>query len=621
MTPPKEKNNKEGRNELFVRSIPSSVTNQELEDFFSDIAPVKHAIVVKNPETNASKGFGFVSFVSADDAKQALKEASKQKLQGRSLLIEFARPRARKEQDKAPKVEVERRRPRLIIRNVPWSLRDPEELRKIFSKYGTVVDAIIPRGPNKRMSGFAFVSMRRKASAEKAVEECKDLKIHDRPVAVDFAVTKEKYLNQQDESADESGESEDEEEDEDEEDKESDDEEESNDEDEEEDEESDEQPRKRRAVSDNQTIFVRNVPYEATGESLAEHFEQFGPVAYALPVMDKKLNQPKGTAFVAFRSADASRKCVASAPTVSSSSLLIADDVDPRYVYEGRVLSISQAVSHDRAESLAQKGAEERQKTLGKEPDKKDKRNLFLLNEGRVTEGSKLAKLLPANEMQLREQSFQLRKKQLAKNPSLHLSLTRLAIRNLPRSMSEKALKQLGRKAIVEFATEVKNGARHPLSKEELMRSKHWEDYMGGEKKKHGVVKQAKIVQELKGSGETGRSRGYGFLEMKTHKLALMALRWLNGHLVTKEEQESEDATEKRRLVVEFAIENAQVVKRQKERHFRDKQMGAKRKAEQEAKEKASKEAAAEATKKKFSGGNSMIGRKRQMKKRKRGAN
>ncbi|KAF5008173.1 hypothetical protein F66182_15670, partial [Fusarium sp. NRRL 66182] len=45
---------------------------------------------------------------------------------------------------------------------------------------------------------------------------------------------------------------------------------------------------------------------------------------------------------------------------------------------------------------------------------------------------------------------------------------------------------------------------------------------------------------------------------------ALMGLRWLNGHVVQAKSNDGE-AEKKKRLIVEFAIENAQVVQRRKE--------------------------------------------------------
>ena len=96
---------------------------------------------------------------------------------------------------------------------------------------------------------------------------------------------------------------------------------------------------------------------------------------------------------------------------------------------------------------------------------------------------------------------------------------------------------------------------------------------------------------EVKGS-TVGRSRGYGFVEYKDHKHALMGLRWLNVHLVTRDEvldgltdEEKKlvnvDDTKGRRLCVEFAIDNANVVKRRIENNAKAR-TNAKRKKEED---------------------------------------
>lgn len=634
---------KNASKELFVRSIPFSVTEDQLAAFFSDFAPVKHAVLVKDKESGASKGFGFVTFGSQEDAASARIEAAKIPIaEGRVLQIDVARPRERgdaakrsdtvkiRRVDEREELDREKRKPRLLVRNCPWSLRNPQELVKLFSRYGKVVDAYIPRGENNKMTGFAFVTMKRKKHAKRAIEESKELKIHDRPVTVSMALEKSKWLSKKngaeeiesDSDSDSDSENDDEvikldlNEFESEEDSEAEDNDEEDAPSDAEDSEEAKPEKPRLPKLDRSTVFVRNIPYDASSESLKKHFEQFGPVAYALPVMDKVKNLPKGVAFVAFEKLQDCEACCADAPAVSTTSLLIPDDVDSRYVYEGRVLNVTRSVQRDTAGRLAQKSENERLEAMGRAPKITDKRRTFLLNEGRIGPNSKLAQYIPKAEMELREKSYKLRKQQLAKNPSLHLSMTRLAIRNLPRSMDEKALKSLGRKAVVEFAVEVKDGRRQPLSKEELMRSIHYQDSLGEPNKKHGVVKQAKVIKEVKGSGDAGRSRGYGFLEMKNHKSALMALRWLNAHLVSQEELEQGNSEiepdKKRRLVVEFAIENAQVLKRHREQQVRAKQQSAKRKAAEV--EEQEKEAAEKEEKK----GNSAIGRKRKIKKIKR---
>lgn len=638
-------NSKGGRAELFVRNIPAEVDSDKLTEFFSEIGPVRHAVVVKD-STGESRRYGFVSFAQAEDAVAAIEKCKTLRLLGAKLNVESAKPRVRGEgkEDKTPAPEipkVEKRRPRLLVRNLPWSVKDGKILEKEFSKYGKVVEVLIPKKKDGKMCGFGFVTMRKVAHAKKAVEESKDLKIDNRPVSVSLAVEKEKYLSGEKDAPLEFDDSSSEEEDneggsEDENFIDLDQEEgldissDSEDEDvEDEDDEEDEKPQPKKRVLD--TVFVRNIPYDATSESLAQHFEKFGPVKYALPVMDKELNQPKGTAFVAFKTQDAYNDCLQNAPSSGTTSLLIADDADPRYVFAGRVLSVTKAVERETAGKLAEVGAKKRLEALGKAPSRKDKRNTYLLNEGRVTEKSTLAKGMSAAELEVREKSYNLRKSQLQKNPALHVSVVRLAVRNIPRAMTPKGLKQLARKAVVEFATQVKKGERQPLNKEELERSLFFEDLAGRNKSKHGVVRQAKIITEVKESGGLGRSRGYGFLEFRNHKCALMALRWLNGHAVTKQEisvgldedalkDSKADLDAKRRLVVEFAIEHAQVIKRRKESQLRVKNAREKRfqadKAAAAANKKADKNQKLTSTEEiKQANIRSIIGKKRKFKK------
>lgn len=608
------------RRTLFVRSIPFEATSTELEEFFSQFVPVKHAVIV-NDENQKSRGFGFVSFTLDEDTLTALVESRKAKFKGRLLRVDIAKRRERKDRasssvtaskERSAVAPIEKRRARLIIRNLPWSCKKPDQLKKIFSKYGAVYDAYIPKKKGGQMCGFAFVTMKKDSAAEKAVKDSVGLKIDDREVAVDLAIEKSKWeqiKENEDEEEDDDDEEEDHNDDEDisaSQDNESGSEEDDDEadgtefdefnnpdskvvddeEDEEEEEEvEEEKPRKKSNRQEAFSLFVRNIPYDATAESLEEHFSQFGPVKYALPVIDRESGLAKGSAFVAFKKEDAYLDCLDNAPSVASTSLLIADDVSPAYVYQGRILSIASAVDRESAHKLAERNVEKRKEVLGKAPAEKDKRNLYLLNEGRITENSKLAQFISKTDLEMREKSYKLRVQQLNKTPSLHLSLTRLAIRNIPRAMNSKALKALGRKAVVQFATEVKEEKRQPLSKEELNRSvKHKHDIGEFETdkkktKKLGVVKQAKVINEVKGTGEIGRSRGYGFIEFRDHKTALMGLRWLNAHEVTipevlegmsdEEKKLAElEGLAKRKLIAEFAVENAEVVKRRREKTF-----------------------------------------------------
>jgi len=200
----------------------------------------------------------------------------------------------------------------------------------------------------------------------------------------------------------------------------------------------------------------------------------------------------------------------------------------------------------------------------------RDKRRLYLLSEGSIPRGSQLYEQLGKPEIDIRESSARQRQRIIKNNPNLCLSLTRLSVRNLPRSIDSKALKALAREAVVGFAQDAKAGLRQPLSKEELRRGGDEEREAEKQRKLagKGIVKQAKIVfEDTKGSKVqegAGRSRGYGFIEYFSHRNALAGLRWLNGHMV-----KASGGERGKRLIVEFAIENAQVIQRRNEQERR----------------------------------------------------
>jgi cold-inducible RNA-binding protein len=77
---------------LFVGSLPYSVTDDDLADMFKDFGTVQSAKVIFDRETNRSKGFGFVEFETAEEAKAAIDALNNQDVQGRKIIVNEARP-------------------------------------------------------------------------------------------------------------------------------------------------------------------------------------------------------------------------------------------------------------------------------------------------------------------------------------------------------------------------------------------------------------------------------------------------------------------------------------------------------------------------------------------------
>jgi nucleolar protein 4 len=617
----------EQRRTLFVRSLPASVTTERLTEFFSQSHPLKHATVVLDPDTKTSKGYGFVTFADPEDAQAATAELNNAILEGRKIKVEIAEPRHReisedggrsKPSIKAAELKADRQKkragplpPKLIVRNLPWSIKESEDLAVLFRSYGKVKHADVPKRSPKVQAGFGFVVLRGRKNAEKAIAGVNGKVVDGRPLAVDWAVDKEMWekLQRQEQTGGddepdvsqinvkgtegsvsaESPES-----------KEtlervkniqspsSDDE--MNDtngidpENEDEDLEDIHSEHDEAEEAPSTTVFIRNLPFTSTDEMLSAQFSQFGAVRYARVVFDPETERSRGTGFVCFFNEEDAQFCVKNAPKAPSASMATTDKkrkgealtrsvlqneaTDPtgRYTLEGRVLQVSKALSKSDATRREAEGSSKR------ELRDRDKRRLYLLAEGTIPKGSKLYEKLGPTEIHIREASTKQRQKLIKGNPSLHMSLTRLSVRNIPRSITSKDLKALAREAVVGFATDVKTGVRQPLSKEELKRAAESMKEADRLRKRQGkgIVKQAKIVFEGREGAKVdeksgaGRSRGYGFVEYVSHRAALMGLRWLNGHAVKAGAEERS-----KRIIAEFAIENAQVVSRRNDREVR----------------------------------------------------
>ncbi|KEF56005.1 uncharacterized protein A1O9_07585 [Exophiala aquamarina CBS 119918] len=623
------------RRSLFVRSLPASVTTERLTEYFSESFPLKHATVVIDPQTKISKGFGFVTFADAEDAHAAIQQLDNSVLDGRKIKVELAQSRhrdaddvpggagavadvpggggkkgginttgvqlrAQREQDRK-----ETQAPRLIVRNLPWSIKTAEDLSLLFRSYGKVKHAVVPKKGPRVQYGFGIVMLRGKKNAEKALAGVNGKEVDGRTLAVDWAVDKETWEQQQqpepeattqetseppsgalvtgneetlqlvdggdvsegtssegegvnldDESGPLDGLSD----------------------------ESEGDGEEKKDSGNDTTVFIRNVPFTTDDEILKEHFSTFGPIRYARVVYDPETERSKGTGFVCFFNVEDAKACVREAPkhdtptdaeannkdkkrkgeTLKHSVLQNeASDPSGKYTLEGRVLHVTRALSRENAERRATEASDKR------DIRDRDKRRLYLLSEGSVGRGTKLADQLGKAEMDIRESSVRQRQRLLKTNPNLCLSLTRLSIRNVPRSIGSKELKALAREAVVGFAKDCKAGIREPLNREELQRG--GAEMREADKKRKqqgkGIVRQAKVVFEDKEGSKVkdgaGRSRGYGFIEYVSHRNALAGLRWLNGRSVKGAGDRG------KRLIVEFAIENAQVVQRRNEREKR----------------------------------------------------
>lgn len=77
---------------LYVASLPYSVTDEELAQFFSQVGTVVSAVVMKDKMTRRSRGFGFVEMGTEEEANAAVEKLHGAEMGGRTLVVNVARP-------------------------------------------------------------------------------------------------------------------------------------------------------------------------------------------------------------------------------------------------------------------------------------------------------------------------------------------------------------------------------------------------------------------------------------------------------------------------------------------------------------------------------------------------
>ena len=89
-SPSNEGDRKIGNN-LYISNLSYRTQEQDLHDKFSKFGKIKYCKVIKDPYSGQSRGFGFVTFESSEDANEARSHLNGTSLDGRELRIEVAK--------------------------------------------------------------------------------------------------------------------------------------------------------------------------------------------------------------------------------------------------------------------------------------------------------------------------------------------------------------------------------------------------------------------------------------------------------------------------------------------------------------------------------------------------
>ncbi|XP_075661503.1 28 kDa ribonucleoprotein, chloroplastic [Castanea sativa] len=169
---------------LFVGNLPYDVDSQKLAELFEQVGTVEVAEVIYNRDTDQSRGFGFVTMSTVEEAEEAVEKFSSYDLGGRPLTVNKAAPRGARPERPPRAFEPGFR---IYVGNLPWDV-DNGRLEQIFSEHGKVEQArVLFDRETGRSRGFGFVTMSSETEMNDAIAALDGQSLDGRAIRVNVA--------------------------------------------------------------------------------------------------------------------------------------------------------------------------------------------------------------------------------------------------------------------------------------------------------------------------------------------------------------------------------------------------------------------------------------------------
>ena len=155
---------------LFVGGLSWSTSPERLQEYFSQYGEVREALVLNDPVTKRSRGFGFVTFSEPAGVEivQKILAQSYHTLDGKAFEARLATPR--KERRYSPSQRMVTRTKKIFIGGLAGSTT-MEDIKKYFERFGPVEDACIMFDElTNRHKGFGFVTFQNEDVVDKICE-------------------------------------------------------------------------------------------------------------------------------------------------------------------------------------------------------------------------------------------------------------------------------------------------------------------------------------------------------------------------------------------------------------------------------------------------------------------
>lgn len=187
---------------VYVKNIPTHWSDDDLRKEFAPYGEITSCIVMKDPSTSTSRGFGFVNFEEHEGAAAAVNALNGKAYPTENgaeteLYVGRAQKRTERERELRNKFEAMKMERvnryqglNLYVKNLDDKLTE-DDLREFFSPYGNITSCRIMKNENGNSRGFGFVCFSTPEEATKAVAEMNGKIVQGKPIYVALAQRKE----------------------------------------------------------------------------------------------------------------------------------------------------------------------------------------------------------------------------------------------------------------------------------------------------------------------------------------------------------------------------------------------------------------------------------------------
>ncbi|KAJ3700030.1 hypothetical protein LUZ61_003735 [Rhynchospora tenuis] len=192
---------------LFVGNLPFSVDSSQLANVFGEAGDVEMVEVIYDKITGRSRGFGFVTMSTAEEAASAVEQFNGYMLEGRELTVRSGPAPPREESAPSRGFRGGARSDdggfrggarsddgyRVYVGNLAWGV-DNSALESLFSEQGKVLEAkVIYDRETGRSRGFGFVTYGTAQEVQDAISSLNGADLDGRTIRVSMAEARPSY--------------------------------------------------------------------------------------------------------------------------------------------------------------------------------------------------------------------------------------------------------------------------------------------------------------------------------------------------------------------------------------------------------------------------------------------